>query len=140
MAITHHELCFGCGSANLFGLQIELEPAADGVSGRFFVKQDHQGPPGVAHGGIVTTALDEAMSLAVWASGTRAFTRALEVELHEPAPVGTFVRLVARIEANEGRVLRTSGVASSAEDDRRLAEARGTFVRPSDAEGPRDSR
>lgn len=140
MGIAHHDLCFGCGSANLFGLQIELEPAADGVTGRFFVKQDHQGPPGVAHGGIVASALDEAMSLAVWASDTRAFTRALEVELHEPAPVGTFVKLTAKVEAREGRVLRARAVASAAEDDRRLAEARGTFVRPSDPEGPPDSR
>ena len=27
MAVTHHERCFGCGVANLFGLQMEVEPA-----------------------------------------------------------------------------------------------------------------
>src|SRR4051794_7815661 len=63
VAITHHELCFGCGLANLFGLQLELEPSDGGVAGRFFVKQDHQGPPGFAHGGVIATALDEAMAL-----------------------------------------------------------------------------
>ena len=43
MVITHHELCFGCGQANLFGLQLELERTDDGsVRGRFFVK-----PPSV---------------------------------------------------------------------------------------------
>jgi acyl-coenzyme A thioesterase PaaI-like protein len=57
--IVHHELCFGCGQANLFGLQLELEPATGGgVEGRFFVKQDHQGPPGYAHGGVLAAALD----------------------------------------------------------------------------------
>ena len=41
MTITHHELCFGCGLANLFGLQLELEPDGEGaVAGRFFLKQD----------------------------------------------------------------------------------------------------
>ena len=62
--LTHHDLCFGCGQANLFGLQMEI--SLDGersAHGRFFVKQDHQGPPGYAHGGIMATALDEAMSL-----------------------------------------------------------------------------
>ena len=49
MTLAHHDLCFGCGLANVFGLQIELERRDDGsVAGRFFVKQDHQGPPGCA--------------------------------------------------------------------------------------------
>jgi acyl-coenzyme A thioesterase PaaI-like protein len=89
---AHHDGCFGCGQANLFGLQLEAN--------RFFVKQDHQGPPGQAHGGILAAALQEAMELA---AGAR--VRRLEVELHEPAPVGTFVeievdgaRAVARVE------------------------------------------
>ena len=49
--VLHHELCFGCGQQNPFGLQLELERRPEGgVAGRFFVKQDHQGPPGYAHG------------------------------------------------------------------------------------------
>ena len=69
--VFHHDLCFGCGQANLFGLQLELEPgAAGGVEGRFFVKQDHQGPPGFAHGGVLTAALDEAMALVLHGQGT----------------------------------------------------------------------
>jgi rhamnulokinase len=61
LGLAHHDLCFGCGTANLFGLQLELEREPDGsVRGRFFVKQDHQGPPGVAHGGVLAAALDEA--------------------------------------------------------------------------------
>ena len=38
--LSHHDLCFGCGQANLFGLQLELERTDEGVAGRFFVKQD----------------------------------------------------------------------------------------------------
>ena len=69
--VLHHELCFGCGQQNLFGLQLELERRPEGgVAGRFFVKQDHQGPPGYAHGGVIATALDEAMSLVLHDQGT----------------------------------------------------------------------
>jgi hypothetical protein len=82
--LTHHDLCFGCGQANLFGLQLERD--------RFFVKQDHQGPDGAAHPGIVVTALLEAMSKA---GGD---PRALRVELHGPAPVGEFVDIEATAE------------------------------------------
>jgi acyl-coenzyme A thioesterase PaaI-like protein len=127
--IIHHDLCFGCGQANLFGLQLELEPAADGgVEGRFFVKQDHQGPPGYAHGGVIAAALDEAMALLLFGKGTFALTGRLEIDLLAPAPVGAFVHLSARLEEEGERTLSLAAEAAGA-DGARLAAARGTFVR-----------
>ena len=127
--IIHHDLCFGCGQANLFGLQLELEASADGgVEGRFFVKQDHQGPPGYAHGGVMAAALDEAMALLLFERGTFAVTGRLEVDLVAPAPVGTFVRVSARLEEKGERTVALSAEATG-EDGRRLAVAKGTFVR-----------
>jgi acyl-coenzyme A thioesterase PaaI-like protein len=125
--ITHHELCFGCGQANLFGLQLEVDARDDGsVAGRFFVKQDHQGPPGYAHGGILATALDEAMALLVHAQGVHALTTGLELRLRAPAPIGAFVDVVARLEERAGRRLEVSCTAVS--DGTEVATARGTFV------------
>jgi acyl-coenzyme A thioesterase PaaI-like protein len=125
--IRHHELCFGCGQQNLFGLQLELERRPEGgVAGRFFVKQDHQGPPGYAHGGVIAAALDEAMSLLLHDQGTYALTGRLEVELQAPAPIGTFIQLEADVESAEGRTLILTATASG--EDGRLATARGTFV------------
>ena len=126
--LRHHDLCFGCGQANLFGLQLELERSWDGVEGRFFVKQDHQGPPGYAHGGVIAAALDEAMALLVFERGTFAVTGRLEIDLVAPVPVGTFVRVSARLEEEGERTLRLAAEAAG-EDGRRLAAARGTFVR-----------
>jgi acyl-coenzyme A thioesterase PaaI-like protein len=127
--LVHHDLCFGCGQANLFGLQLELEARPEGgVEGRFFVKQDHQGAPGLAHGGVLAAALDEAMALVLWDEGAFGLTRRLEVDLLAPAPVGTFVRVEARLEHSEGRTLRLRASASS-EEGRELAAARGVFVR-----------
>jgi acyl-coenzyme A thioesterase PaaI-like protein len=125
--LTHHDLCFGCGQANLFGLQLELERReGGGVGGRFFVKQDHQGPPGLAHGGVIATALDEAMSLLLHGTGTFALTGGLEVELQAPAPVGTFVEVEADVTETEGRRVVLS--ARAAGEDGPIATARGTFV------------
>ena len=127
--IRHHDLCFGCGQANLFGLQLELEPApGGGVEGRFFVKQDHQGPPGYAHGGVVAAALDEAMALLLFSQGTFAMTGRLEIDLKAPAPVGAFVRVSARVE-EEGERTLTLVAEGAGEDGRPLAAAKGTFVR-----------
>ena len=127
--LVHHDLCFGCGHANLFGLQLELERRpGGGVEGRFFVKQDHQGPPGYVHGGVLATALDEAMALLLYADETFALTGRLEVDLLAPAPVGTFVRIEAALEDAEGRKLRLRARARG-EDGGELAVARGVFVR-----------
>jgi uncharacterized protein (TIGR00369 family) len=128
-SIVHHDLCFGCGQANLFGLQLELERAADGgAAGRFFVKQDHQGPPGYAHGGVIAAALDEAMALLVFERETLAMTGRLEIDLLAPAPVGTFVHVTARVE-EEGERTLTLAAEASGEDGGPLAAGRGTFVR-----------
>jgi acyl-coenzyme A thioesterase PaaI-like protein len=123
LSLSHHELCFGCGSANLFGLQLELEPGEDGnVAGRFFVKQDHQGPGGGAHPGVLTSALEEAMGLALHARGVHARARRLEVELVGEAPVGVFIELAAHVDGD------LSAQATASEGERRVAEARGVFV------------
>ena len=127
MSLTHHELCFGCGSANLFGLQMELEPDGDDrVTGRFFLKQDHQGPPGHAHGGILASALDEAMAMVMWAEGVLAPTRRLEVDLLAPAPVGVFLQLEAQIESRDGGKTWVTG--SVRDEERVVAEGRALFV------------
>ena len=126
--LGHHDLCFGCGQANLFGLQLELEQAGDDrVAGRFFVKQDHQGPPGYAHGGVLAAALDEAMALLLHERGIRALTVGLELELRAPAPVGSFVEVEAELEREEGRRLFLRARAHG--DHGELAVASGAFAR-----------
>ena len=110
---------------------MELE-ASDGtpgaVSGRFFLKQDHQGPPGHAHGGILASALDEAMAIVLHSEGVSAVTRRLEVELLAPAPVGTFLRVDAAIERREGgRLWLTASARTVGEQTHTVATARGEF-------------
>jgi acyl-coenzyme A thioesterase PaaI-like protein len=127
--IFHHDLCFGCGQANLFGLQLELEPRpAGGVEGRFFVKQDHQGPPGVAHGGVIAAALDEAMALLLQGQGTAALTVRLEVDLLAPAPVGAFVTVRAELLESRDRKLVLN--ADATVEGEAVARAKGVFLRP----------
>jgi acyl-coenzyme A thioesterase PaaI-like protein len=113
--LIHHDLCFGCGQANLFGLQLELQRGGDGVEGRFFVKQDHQGPDGNAHAGVLAAALDEAMAHAAGGPATR-----LDIQLVAPVPVGTFVSVRAR---REGDHLVAEATAA---DGTRFATARSS--------------
>jgi hypothetical protein len=94
MALVHHELCFGCGRTNLFGLLLEVEAGSAGaVSGRCFIKQDHQGPePGTAHEGVVAAALLDAIALA---RGSTAAPALVTFEFLARAPVGTFLDIEA---------------------------------------------
>jgi acyl-coenzyme A thioesterase PaaI-like protein len=96
---THHELCFGCGLANVFGLGLEAERGEDGsVRGRFFVKQDHQGADGRAHPGILAAALVEALSLAAGAPPAQ-----LSIGVAATPAVGTFVAVTATASHAEAR-------------------------------------
>jgi acyl-coenzyme A thioesterase PaaI-like protein len=94
--LVHHELCFGCGRVNLFGLLLEVQEVAPGtVAGRCFLKQDHQGPARrSAHDGVISAALLEAMSL-LCDPGMR--PREVRIEFAGEAPIGTFAALEARI-------------------------------------------
>ena len=127
MTLAHHELCFGCGNANLFGLQMELEPAngrPGAVTGRFFLKQDHQGREGAAHAGVMAAALEEAMAMAIHSRGLHARARRLEIELLHDPPLGVFVRVDARVDEGLSAVATAREVGEGA---RPLAEARGAF-------------
>jgi acyl-coenzyme A thioesterase PaaI-like protein len=126
----HHDLCFGCGLANVFGLQVELDRQPDAsVAGRFFVKQDHQGSPGYAHPGILAAALDEAMALAAEEGLHPPVTARLELDVHAQVPVGVFVRLTAEVERGEGEKMWVRAAAFPDEDGAPpLAEAHAVLV------------
>jgi acyl-coenzyme A thioesterase PaaI-like protein len=124
--LVHHELCFGCGRANLFGLLTELESAGPGlVTGRCFIKQDHQGAlPGVAHEGVVAAALSEAMS---FACGTEMRATAIEARFEAPVPVGVFLELEAQVLDLPDGAFQASATATV--EDRPVATARGSYER-----------
>ena len=122
--LIHHELCFGCGRANLFGLLVELERPREGlVTGRCFIKQDHQGAqPGIAHDGIIAAALSEAMS---FACGSAMRATSLELSIDGTARIGTYLELEAQTLDLPGGGFHASATATL--DDDPVATARGTY-------------
>jgi hypothetical protein len=124
VALVHHELCFGCGRTNLFGLLLEVREAGpDAVAGRCFIKQDHQGAErGRAHEGLVGAALAEAMALAC---GLEARAVSLEIALGELPAVGAFLEVEARVLERDGP--QSHAMATATADQRLVAQARGRF-------------
>lgn len=101
-AALHH--CFGCGQQNRTGLRLRFFTDGTGqVVCPVRLAKRFQGPPGHAHGGIIATLLDEAMSKANRARKVVAMTRKLDVEYLRPVPVGVQLRLTARHARADGR-------------------------------------
>lgn len=97
---SHYEQCFGCGSEQAHGLHLAAR-AGDGVTvtAEFTVRAAHQGAPGLAHGGVLASALDETLGSLNWMLRTIAVTGRLETEFVRPVPVGTLLYLEAEVTA-----------------------------------------
>ncbi|MFD8550322.1 PaaI family thioesterase [Streptomyces fradiae] len=101
---AHYANCFGCGGGQPHGLHLEAR-AGEGVSvtAEFTVTPDHQGAPGLAHGGVLATALDETLGSLGWLLRVIAVTGRLETDYALPVPVGTVLHLQAEVTAVHGR-------------------------------------
>ena len=120
----HHDpVCWGCGD-NPIGLRLPT-PAATGLleyEAWFTFDERHQGGPGLAHGGLVAAALDEACGLLATWYAFPTVTGRIFVRYRRPVPINTELLLAARIDEVAGRRLRLRAWIS--DGDERLAEAR----------------
>ncbi len=101
---AHYEHCFGCGPGQPHGLHLEARAGEDvSLTAEFTVQPAHQGAPGLAHGGVLATALDETLGSLNWLLRTIAVTGRLETDFVRPVPVGTVLHLQAEVTAVAGR-------------------------------------
>ncbi len=121
--------CFVCGVENKFGLHIHFyETGPDEVTAEYTVPNQHQGYPGIVHGGIVATMLDEVSSRTVFRGDPPRLvvTARLALRYRKPVPVGVPLKLVGRLLEDKGHVCRVSG-AVYGPDDALLAESDATL-------------
>ncbi|WP_407642798.1 PaaI family thioesterase [Actinacidiphila yanglinensis] len=106
---AHYDQCFGCGESQPHGLHLAAR-AGEGVSvtAEFTVQPAHQGAPGLAHGGVLVTALDETLGSLSWMLRIIAVTGRLESDFLRPVPVGSTLYLSARCTAVDGRKIYSS--------------------------------
>lgn len=104
--------CFVCGFENPVGLKLRFVNNEDGSVQTTLAAPDHfQGYPGVLHGGIVATVLDETMGRAAMNADPNRFlvTVKVEIKYRQPVPTEQRVTVVARIEKDRGRLANVSG-------------------------------
>jgi uncharacterized protein (TIGR00369 family) len=116
--------CFLCGLENPIGLKLAFYDDDDGrVTVRFTPCEEHQGYPGVLHGGIVCALLDETIGRTLVRHDIWAMTVDLDVRFRQPVPlgqeltvIGEIVRLRSRTMEGRGEVRLADGtVAATAE-------------------------
>jgi acyl-coenzyme A thioesterase PaaI-like protein len=127
---SHYHRCVGCGHDHPTGLRVVVT-AGEGLtlSGSFTVTEDHQGAPGLAHGGMLALAFDEVLGSLIWLVGMPAVTGHLETDFRRPVPVGTTLHITARVDGQAGRRLYTSAIGRADDADGPVAvQARAVFV------------
>jgi acyl-coenzyme A thioesterase PaaI-like protein len=96
--------CFGCSPAHPIGFHLRVARRGDEVVTRFVPGEHYQGPPGVMHGGLVTTLADEIAAWTVIAMKARfGFTVSLEARLSKAVKIGVEVEGRGRVESETPR-------------------------------------
>src|SRR5260370_39523791 len=120
--------CFGCGPLNEDGLQLKFEPGPDGSVAEFVVPDRFQSWSGMAHGGITSLLLDEAVGWAAWHAGHPGVTGRLQVSVRRPLKLGERVRVVGQGDNVRRALVYASADVDSLDDGSRIADATATLM------------
>lgn len=132
---ARYDHCFGCGTSNGSGLQLDgFERNGNRVKVRYRPQSDHTGFADVLHGGIVATALDEVMAwTAMLIEGVLVVTGTMELRYRKPADAGATFDLVGHLEERRGRRLMIT--AGLYQGETLVADASAMFLTVGDLDG-----
>jgi acyl-coenzyme A thioesterase PaaI-like protein len=127
--------CFACGTANPIGLNLQFYVSGKYVCSDIAITRNYEGWENMAHGGIVSTLLDEVMSWAVIYFKRIFFvTRSMRIKYLKPVPLETPLTVKARIlEEKRGRINQARGFIHD-QASNTLVRGEATFARLSDEE------
>ncbi len=102
--------CFVCGRDNVNGLGLSFyEVGPDEVMAEVVIPSHFEGYPGIVHGGIVATMLDEIAERAAMIGEHTRFrlTAKLEIRYRQPVPIEQLLRLRGIVIRKSGRIAHT---------------------------------
>ena len=118
--------CFGCSSSNPAGLQLRFRRRGAQIVADTVVAERFHGAPGIAHGGIIATMLDEvSCAVAATARDVHVVTGELSVRYRRPCPVEVPLTLNARVTDEHARYLVIEAELRNGEE--LLAQSTGKF-------------
>jgi uncharacterized protein (TIGR00369 family) len=121
--------CFGCGKDNPHGMKLKFNYDERGGKFRARIRLNKRfaGPPGHAHGGIIATILDEAMSKLNKPNGITAVTSEMTVSYLRPVPLNRPLQVESHETSVDGRRRLRSAEISDASGNT-LARGTGVFI------------
>jgi len=126
------KMCFICGLENPVGLRLRIYEVEPGVVESTFTAPEHfQGYPGVLHGGIIATIIDEISGRALMGPVDKPrfmFTAKLEVRYRKNVPIGKPLRLLGKAGLDKGRSAESWAGIYDAENGELLAEGNTLLV------------
>jgi acyl-coenzyme A thioesterase PaaI-like protein len=127
---SHFAHCFGCGEKHPTGLHLVAHVGdAMNITAEFVVSENHQGAPGLAHGGLLSLAFDEALGKLMWLLRAPAVTARLETDFMKPVPMGSKLFISAEITGQVSRKVYCSAVGRLNSPDGEIAvRAAALFV------------
>ncbi len=120
--------CFVCGKDNPDGLQIKFTYPQEITMAKINLPEKFEGYPGIIHGGIVATLLDEAMAKIVIKKAGEAVTGRMNLEFKKYVKSNTDYLLSGSVDEDKGRILKCSARLVDLEG-KVHARAEATFVR-----------
>jgi len=125
--LGHH--CFACGTANPIGLNLKFYRSNESVCTDITLGRYHEGWQNMAHGGIISTLLDETMSWTIIYFRRIFFvTRRMEIKYIRPVLLGVPLTVKGRL-ARDAKEPYVGAVAEVFDGGGQLlARAKGEFV------------
>jgi uncharacterized protein (TIGR00369 family) len=125
----HLPVCFGCGAENPVALGVTNSATADGAESRVRFGADHQGAPGLVHGGLLAVLLDEAMGSVPHAARGIRLTTEMRIRYRRPTPIDTDLVCRAHVATTSERQFSVMAtIATAGDPDVALVEGEATFV------------
>ena len=91
--------CFGCGTDNLYGLQMIFETDGSRVRSQLTLGDRFRGWSSLVHGGVLATILDETMSWAAIAATEKLMlTKGMQVRYIKPVRIDTSITAIGYIQ------------------------------------------
>lgn len=127
MEQIRNDMCFVCGEKNTIGLHLKFRDEEWTSAAEFTPGPEYQGYPGILHGGLLSTVLDEIMARPLNVKGLNAFTAKLEVRFRSAARTGEKLYVRGEKVSERGRLYEMKATITR-ENGETLAEATGTFM------------
>lgn len=127
MALKSYPNCFGCGSDNPIGLKLIYRIEGENVVTDFVPQEEHQGWPGITHGGIITSLLYEVMENYPYQNGIVAMMRGMETRFRKPISTGQKITAKSWLVKESGRMLKIGGSLTD-DDDVLLAQGEADLL------------